>query len=305
MWYIVNMSIFASVLTGGSNNHQTTAEEVNALATDFVSEGVVGAVANTGGVAPATGGFAVNAQGSPAMAVDVSAGVAYVTATPTGGSSQTLRVKSTATEEVTIAANSTGSTRYDWIYIKIDPDNAADPAADGSDVATLVTSRSTSSSSDDGTPPTYGYPIAVVTVANGATSITNANITDKRELATSVQDNSITASKLDFATTTDANGWTVGLGFWEKAFTWTTSSTTSLGASTGPTDQALPVGVSTYASIRPVVSQVVDNSDGSTSRFIAFVSKGSGETINLFARNITTATLSNSITATVVLLRNV
>jgi hypothetical protein len=193
------MSIFTSVLQGGANNHETTSEEINYHATDFISEGVVGAVTNTSGVAPATGAFAANAQGTPDMTIAISAGVAYVQATPTGGSSQTLRVRNTASANITIASNSSGSTKYDWVYIKVDPDKAKDPNSAASDVATLVVSRSTSSSSDDGTPPTYGYPLAKVTVANGASSITNGNIADIRTVTgASVPDDSITDDKLDF-----------------------------------------------------------------------------------------------------------
>jgi hypothetical protein len=169
-----------SVLTGGTNSHETTSEEINAQYTDLMSDGIVGAITNTSGVAPATGNLAVNAQGTPDMTVAVSQGVAYVTGTPTGGNSQRFRVSMWASENVTIAANSTGGTRYDHIYIKLDPDTLANPNTAGDDVATLVASRSTSASTDNGTPPTYGYKIAVVTVANGASSIVNANITDSR-----------------------------------------------------------------------------------------------------------------------------
>lgn len=174
------MSISVSIMQGGVNNHPTTSEEANGLATDFVSEGIVGAYTNTSGVAPATGAFAVNAQGTPDMTVAVSAGVAYVTGTPSSQNSQTFRVKSGASENVTIAANSSGSTKYDWVYIKLDATLLNAPTLAGTTTATLVTSRSTSSSSDDGTPPTYGYPIAVVTVANGASSIANSVIRDIR-----------------------------------------------------------------------------------------------------------------------------
>ena len=170
-----------SVVTGGSNSHQTSSAEINGIATDFISQGVVGAISATSGVAPTTGAFAVNQIGTPTMDVRVTNGVAYVTATPTGGSEQTFRVTMYDTEDVTIAANATGGTRYDWVYIKLDADKLVNPAVDASDVATLTTSRSTSASTDNGTPPTYGYAIAVVTVANGASSITNANITDSRQ----------------------------------------------------------------------------------------------------------------------------
>lgn len=174
------MSLYTSILTAGTNSHQETSENANAVATDFVSQGVIGAITNTSGVAPSTGAFAVNAQGTPNMTVAVSSGIAWVQATPTSQNSQMLRVRNTASANVTISANSSGSTKYDWVYIQIDATKAANPASDASDVATLVTSRSSSSSVDNGTPPTYGYNIAVVTVENGASSITNGNIADKR-----------------------------------------------------------------------------------------------------------------------------
>jgi hypothetical protein len=169
-----------SILPAGTNSHTETAENVGAIATDFIANGIVGAVTNTSGVAPATGGFAANAQGTPNMTVAVSNGVAWVAGTPTAGNSQRFRVRMTASENVTISANSTGGTRYDYIYIKLDPDKLANPDLAADDVATLLVSRSTSNVTDDGTPPTYGYLIAKVTVANGASSITNANIADSR-----------------------------------------------------------------------------------------------------------------------------
>jgi hypothetical protein len=173
---------YATILTGGSNLYQTTAEHLNYTATDFMSDGVVGTVANTAGVAPMTGGLAVNAQGSPNMTVAVTTGVAYVTATPTGQASQRLRAK-IAAQNAAIAANVTGATRYDWIYVTISATNANTPNAAGDNVASITVSRSTSSTVDNGTPPTYGYHIATVTVANSASSITNGNITDTRSTA--------------------------------------------------------------------------------------------------------------------------
>ena len=173
-------AIFVDILQGGTNSHGVTVDDFNGVATDILSDGVVGAITNTAGVSPATGAFAVNEQGTPDMTVAVTNGNAYVTGTPTSGVSQRLRVQLDASENVTIASNSTGGTRYDWIYIKLDADKMKDPAATANDVATLVASRSTSASTDNGTPPTYGFCIAVVTVANSATSIANASIADKR-----------------------------------------------------------------------------------------------------------------------------
>lgn len=174
------MAITTSVCTGGTNSHTESSENMNALATDFISEGVVGSVTNTSGVSPATGAFAVNAQGTPDMTVAVTQGIAYVTGTPTGGNSQTFRVNMDAAQNVTISANSSGSTKYDWLYIKLDPSYMQNPDVNAQSVASLVTSRSTSSSTDDGTPPTYGFLLAKITVTNGAASITNSNITDSR-----------------------------------------------------------------------------------------------------------------------------
>ena len=190
------MAIYANFITGGVNNHTTTSEEANSFATDFVGAGVVGITSNTSGVAPMTGNLAVNAQGTPDMTVAVTAGQAYVTATPSGQGSQKVRVYMSANENVTIAANSSGSTKYDWVYLKVDAAKAAAPNLAGSDVASLVTSRSTSATTDDGTPPTYGIAIAVVTVANAASSITNGNIKDVR------------SQSLITYTSTNDTGWT-------------------------------------------------------------------------------------------------
>lgn len=201
------MADVVSVLTGGSNNFATTSEHLNALATDILSEGVVGTVGNTSGVAPSTGGLAVNAQGSPNMTVAVTAGIAYVTTTPTSQGSQLLRAN-IAAQNATIAANSTGGTRYDWIYVSMSASGAANPAVDGTGVATITVSRSTSSSVDNGTPPTYGYNLAVVTVTNGASSITNGNITDSRA-SVAVSSNSTDSGWINLGATPDtitANG---------------------------------------------------------------------------------------------------
>lgn len=194
------MSLVTSILTGGTNNHPTTSEEANYFATDFISDGVVGAVSNTSNLAPATGSFAPNAQDTPDMTISIASGALYVTATPSGQNSQVLRVTNSASANVTISANSSGSTKYDWVYLKIDATTANEPNLAGDDVATLVTSRSTSNTTDDGTPPTYGYCLAVVTVANGATSITDSNIRDKR-VQSQVQDQTSSTGWVDIGNT--------------------------------------------------------------------------------------------------------
>lgn len=202
------LTIKTGILTGGINAHATSSEEANGLGTDFVSAGMVGTLANTSGVAPATGAFAVNATGTPDANVQISTGVGYVTATPTSQNSQLLRVKCTATGALAISANASGSTKYDWIYISVSATNAANPNSAADNVATIVASRSSSASTDDGTPPTYGYAIAVVTVANGFSTITNANIRDVRANAA-----------VNLAASSVSSGW-LALGFTPNTVTY-------------------------------------------------------------------------------------
>jgi len=178
----------AYVLQTGVNNYLTPALAFNKHATDTVTPGVVGAIFNTAGVAPATGAFAVNAQGSPNMTVAVSAGSAYVNATPTSGTAQNIAVTSDASENVTIASNATGSTRYDFIYIKVDADKMNNPASTGLDAVTFVTQRSTTQTVDSNGALANGLLIAEVTVANGASSISNSSIADRRLIINSSVD---------------------------------------------------------------------------------------------------------------------
>lgn len=197
------MADTVSVVTGGTNSFQTTAEHLNAFGTDLLQDGVIGSTSNTSGVAPAAGALACNAQGSPNMTVAVTAGICYITATPTGQASQRLRA-SIAAQNATIASNSTGGTRFDWIYVKIDATNANTPSVAGDNVASIVVSRSTSATTDNGTPPTYGKNIAIVTVANSASSITNGNIADTRTIA-------------GVAVASAADGWTLTGESWTYA----------------------------------------------------------------------------------------
>lgn len=180
----MSSTITTSVVTGGTNSHATTSAEANAVATDFIHYGVSGPISLNSG-SGGSGSFCVNAQGTPAMFVDVKAGSAWITATPSGQVSQKLRAYMSADyTSYAISSNSSGSTKYDWIYLKVDPTASNNPASDASDVTSLYTSRSSSNTTDNGSPPTYGVLLAVVTVANGASSITNSNISDKRTVAT-------------------------------------------------------------------------------------------------------------------------
>lgn len=193
-------TILTSVVTGGSNSHATVAEEANTYATDFVSAGVVGTFSLNAG-SGGTGSYAVNADASPDMGVTVKSGQAYIVGTPSGQNSQTLRARaSTDYTTYVINANASGSTKYDWIYLAISAVNANTPSASADNVTSITTSRSSSNSADNGTPPTYGLLLAVVTVANGASSITNSNISDRRVQAS-----------VSTAGTSATTGWITGL----------------------------------------------------------------------------------------------
>lgn len=220
-------TITTSVVTGGSNSHATVSTEANAYATDFVAQGVLGSFTNTNGVAPMTGSFGVNQDASPDMGITIigtgnttnTQSTAYVTTTPSSQDKQVLRARmSSDYTSYTINANASGATKYDWIYLQASATNAANPSLAADNVITLFTSRSTLNTSDNGSPPTYGVLLAVVTVANGASSITNANISDRRSQVT-----------LNIGSTSNSNGWqtlnyplTYASNAGDKSFTVTT-----------------------------------------------------------------------------------
>lgn len=167
-------------IQSGTSNYRTPVISFNRLATDLITPGFVGTLTNTSGVAPQTGSFAINAQGTPNMSVAVSLGQLYMSATPSGSTAQTYGVTMDATENVTISSNSTGSTVYDFIYMKLDTTNLNNPAVDGLNVASFFTSRSTTASVDSNGAQANSLLIGEVAVANNAVSISNANITDRR-----------------------------------------------------------------------------------------------------------------------------
>ena len=204
---------YVSVIPSGTNNYLTPAEKFNQPITDHIGQGIVGLLGNTSGVAPSTGNFAVNAQGSPNMTVAVSSGSAYVVATPSGGNQQTFAVTSDASENVTISANSTGSTRYDFVYLVLDATKLTAPAVTGTDVASFTVQRSTTQYVDSNGAPANSLLLAEVTVANGAASISNSNISDRRIVSNLTFNNgwnrfSVTATYASATTFTLTGDWT-------------------------------------------------------------------------------------------------
>ncbi len=119
-------------------------------------------------------GYEVTASDPADMTVEVATGKAYVYCSSLGIHMRTLL---DAAVTKTIDANSSGSTRYDLICIKIDTAATAD--ADGSNVATVEIVKGTPGAGVPTTPANY-YKLAEITVADGETEITSAEITDSR-----------------------------------------------------------------------------------------------------------------------------
>lgn len=158
-------------------NGMTSADEadINSYVTNFLVQ--------TGVVFNATTDFLVAQQGTPAMGVTVSAGTGFVPNSSYAVNATTARaweVHSDASQNVTITANASGSTRVDLIALKVD--TAAVPDANASNVMTVVAVAGTPGAGTPATPSNHEV-LATVSVASGATSITNANITDKRKRA--------------------------------------------------------------------------------------------------------------------------
>lgn len=153
---------YISLINGMSN---AQADDLMSFATDLL-DGSSGIVASTD--------YAV-AQSSPvAMSVTVGTGKAYIYISSLASYYRTLL---DAAVTLSIAANSSGSTRIDTICIKVD--TGATPDADASNVATVVVVQGTPGAGAPATPANH-YKLAEVTVANGAVSIVTANIADSR-----------------------------------------------------------------------------------------------------------------------------
>ena len=128
-------------------------------------------VANSSGIV--TPGALVVAPNS-GMTIQVAAGalLQYISSL-----SNFYRVYSDAVTNLTIANNSSGSTRIDLICVKFDP--TITPDANASNIASILIVQGTAGAGIPAT-PTNHYVLAEITVASGAASIGAGQITDKR-----------------------------------------------------------------------------------------------------------------------------
>lgn len=136
-----------------------------------------------GGVRDLAGGDALVTQNTPSADMDVlvADGVVYV---PNDGyasddieETKAWRVVINNEGALTIGSNTSGSTRIDLICVKVDKNITPNEYA--SNVATLEVVVGTPGAGVPATPAKH-YKLAEITVVNGETEITNAEITDRR-----------------------------------------------------------------------------------------------------------------------------
>lgn len=147
--------------------------------------------------------FSVTQSSSPAMTVDVAAGVAIITGTDQAFQGKYMVREEAATTGVTIAAAPGSGQRNDIVVIQVRDTNAG--GATGDDAIITVVQGTPSGSPVDPTLPASSYALARVRVPAGTGSINNALIDDLRTEATfahpivgsnSIIDGSITSSDI-------------------------------------------------------------------------------------------------------------
>jgi hypothetical protein len=118
----------------------------------------------------------VTQSGSPAMSVVVKSGIAFIPGTENGNQGA-YGVMNDADLTLTVTANGSGLARIDSVFFKVEDSQYSG----GANQASLVVVAGTPSGSPVApAAPNNALRLANIAVANGAVSITNANITDVR-----------------------------------------------------------------------------------------------------------------------------
>jgi len=163
------MSIYVKIIDSMSN---ATAADVTSMLTNFLlREGVLSVSGDH---------YEVTEKGTPDMSVDVATGIGWVlndSFSEFSSSQKFWEVLHDATTNKAISSNASGSTRVDLVCIKVDDGIA--PGANGENAATIEIVAGTPGAGAPAVPNDH-TKLAEVEVANGASSITNANITDYR-----------------------------------------------------------------------------------------------------------------------------
>lgn len=162
----------------GGNLARYTDEEFSAIQTELYSEGVFNANGTNDDLLVDERAAGAN------MSVDVNTGKCLIEFTKNGFVWKVIAYNN-AVENLTIASNSSGSNRLDAIVMTLDA--VTEPNALKNNIAALevVTGSGATALTDGAIDSALGhtnwYRLADVTVANGATSIVTANISDTRE----------------------------------------------------------------------------------------------------------------------------
>lgn len=143
------------------------------------ASGVVGITNGATGADP--NHFSVQADGSD-LILTIRGGWAFVVkdAGTTSFAPLAYMIESSAPVTYTVPGNASGTTRVDTICLRID--QSISPDATGSNLPTIYNVQGGASSAL-GNAPTDGalyFPLALVTIDNGETSLTSADVTDKR-----------------------------------------------------------------------------------------------------------------------------
>jgi hypothetical protein len=130
-----------------------------------------------GGVNPYLGSMLqVTQSGSPAMSIVVKSGLAFIAGTEASAQG-VYAVVNDADLTIAVTANSSGLARIDSVFFKVQDTQYSGAV----DAASLVVVAGTPSGSPvHPAAPNNSVRLADIAVANGAASITNANITDTR-----------------------------------------------------------------------------------------------------------------------------
>jgi hypothetical protein len=110
------------------------------------------------------------------MSVDVASGYCLVEITRSGRVFK-VWVENTATANLAISSNASGSTRYDLVCVKVD--TTLDPDTQADNMCSLIIVEGTGGAGVPSTPSNH-LKLAEVEVINGAVTIPNAKITDTR-----------------------------------------------------------------------------------------------------------------------------
>lgn len=138
------------------------------------------------------------------MAVRIGPGEAFI---------QGFQYKSDANKDLTIGANASGSTRIDYIVLRMDRTGNTMLA-----VVVVGTPGAGAPALTQVAGGTWEFPIAQITVVNGASSIVSGNIADGRVFSRWSRDALGAGVKLqtDYALTTDINGVALTVNAWNS-----------------------------------------------------------------------------------------